>query len=208
MIRGRQAGDKMKIATMELTADMWPQVEALFGKTGACGGCWCQAWRIEKGEKWSDVQGEPAKKRLKKGIKDGTVMAILAFDGGSPVGWCTFGPRDSFSRLNRAPSLKCGDSSRVWSLPCFFVIRGYRGMGVAKAMLGHALKVMEKNGVETAEGYPSKPNKDGEYIAAFSWTGTISLFEKAGFKVAGNPDGGKVRMRKKLCDQKAQKKRG
>jgi GNAT superfamily N-acetyltransferase len=202
--RGRSCGvQAMKITTRELTADMWPQVEALFGKTGACGGCWCQAWRIEKGEKWNDVQGEPAKKRLRNGIKEGTTLAILAFEGESPIGWCTFGPRNSFSRLNRAPSLKCSDPSRVWSLPCFFVIRGCRGMGVAKAMLKHALDVMEEKGVEIAEGYPSKPNKDGQYIAAFSWTGTISLFEKAGFRIAGNRDAGKVRMRKQLIPKKA-----
>jgi len=188
----------VKITTKELIPEMWPEVEALFGKRGACGGCWCQAWRIEKGEKWQDIQGEPAKKRLKKGIKDGTTMAILAFDGESPVGWCTFGPRASFARLDRAPSLKCDDTEDVWSIPCFFVTSGYRKKGVATAMLNHALLAIKEKGGRIAEGYPSKPNRRGEYIPAFSWTGTLSLFEKAGFKVAGNRDGGKVRMRKRV----------
>lgn len=188
----------MKITTKELVPEMWREVEALFGKRGACGGCWCQAWRIEKGEKWQDVQGEPAKKRLRKDIKDGTTMAILAFDGESPVGWCTFGPRVSFARLDRAPSLKCDDPEDVWSIPCFFVISGYRKKGVATAMLSHALFAIKEKGGRIAEGYPSKPNRRGEYIPAFSWTGTLSLFEKAGFKVAGNKEGGKVRMRKRI----------
>jgi len=188
----------MRLTTKELSPDLWPQVEALFGKAGACGGCWCQAWRIEKGEKWNDIKGAVAKKRLRKGILDGTTLGIVAFDGTTPVGWCTFGPRDSFSRLNRARSLQCADSARVWSLPCFFVIRGYRGKGVAKAMLRHALEAMRAKGARIAEGYPSKPNKDGQYIAAFSWTGTLSLFEKAGFTTAGNPEGGKRRVRKQL----------
>ncbi len=177
---------------------MWHEVETLFGKKGACGGCWCQAWRTEKGEKWKDVQGDPAKKRLRKGIKDGTTMAVLAFDGDSPVGWCTFGPRLSFPRLNRAPSLKCDNPGDVWSIPCFFVVSGYRKKGVATTMLKHALLAIREKGGRIAEGYPSKPDKKGQYIPAFSWTGTLSLFEKAGFKVAGNPDGGKVRMRKNL----------
>ena len=195
----------MRISTVELAPRFWPQVEALFGKTGACGGCWCQAWRIEKGEKWNDVKGAIAKERLHNGILGGTTLGIIAFDGETPIGWCTFGPRDSFPRLNRARSLQCADSSRVWSLPCFFVIRGYRGKGVAKAMLKHAFEAMREKGVEIAEGYPSKPNKDGQYIAAFSWTGTISLFEKAGFATAGNAEGSKRRVRKQLNSRAAGK---
>ncbi len=52
--------------------------------------------------------------------------------------------------------------------------------------------------VEIVEGYPVKPNKDGQYIAAFSWTGTRELFKNAGFRVVGNRDGGKQRVRKVL----------
>ncbi len=186
----------MNLTTKELAPNHWPDVEALFGKNGASGGCWCQAWRVEKGEKWKAVQGAVAKERLRKGILNGTTMGVLAFDGEMPIGWCTFGPRDSFPRLNRAPSLKCDDSSHVWSIPCFFVLRDYRGQGVAKAMLKHALEAMKAKGVEIVEGYPSKPNKDGKYINAFAYTGTISLFEKLGFVTAGNPDTSKIRVRK------------
>jgi GNAT superfamily N-acetyltransferase len=191
----------MRLTTKELTSELWPQVERLFGEKGACGGCWCQAWRIEKGERWKNIEGAIAKQRLRKGILDGTVHGSLAFDGETPIGWCTFGPRDSFPRLNRARTLQCDDSASVWSLPCFFVLRGYREKGVSKAMLEHALEAMKSWGVKTAEGYPSKPGKDGRYIAAFSWTGTRSLFEKAGFTLAGNPEGSKIRMRKRLLPE-------
>jgi len=188
----------MRLTTEELTPHMWPQVEALFGSRGACGGCWCQAWHLEKGERWEEIRGAPAKARMRKGVKAGTLLGILAFDGETPVGWCAFGPRNTFSRLNRARTLKCDDADRVWSLPCFFVIRGYRGRGVAKALLAHALRAMEARGARIAEGYPSKPDAEGKYIAAFAWTGTRSLFAQAGFTVAGNAGGSKERVRKRL----------
>jgi GNAT superfamily N-acetyltransferase len=190
--------ENMGTRTRDLSPSLWPQVEALFGKNGACGGCWCQAWRIERGERWGDVKGAAAKERLRRGIESGTTFGALAFDGETPIGWCTYGPRDSFPRLNRARSLRCDDSSDVWSVPCFFVLRDYRRQGVAKALLLHALGAMAHRGVDVVEGYPSAPNKDGSYIAAFSWTGTISLFEKAGFVLAGNAEGSKRRMRKAL----------
>lgn len=190
----------MKIITKEVTPALWPWIEELFGSNGACGGCWCQAWRIEKGENWKDIQGDTAKRRFKKGITKETTFGIIAFDGDKPVGWCNFGPRNSYPRINRARTLKCDDAELVWSIPCFFVKNKYRGKGVATAMLNHALKALKKKKVKIAEGYPTKPDKNGIYITGFAWTGTISMFEKAGFFIAGNPDGGKRRMRKQLND--------
>ncbi len=188
----------LDVTTVEVCPASWPVVETLFGANGACGGCWCQAWRIEEGERWTDVKGATAKERLRRGILDGSTRGILAFAGQAPVGWCTFGPRESFPRLNRARSLRCDDADKVWSVPCFYVRRDARGKGVARALLDHALRAMRERGVTTVEGYPAAPNRDGSYIAAFSWTGTLSLFEKAGFVVVGNPDGSKRRVRKDL----------
>ena len=188
----------MRITTRDLAPGLWPAVEVLFGATGACGGCWCQAWRFERGEKWSAIKGACAKERLRSGILAGTVYGILAFDGEMPVGWCTFGPRLSFPRLALARTLRCDDAERAWSIPCFFVARGYRGKGVATALLDHALKTMARSGVEIVEGYPTKPDDSGRYIASFAWTGTRSLFAKAGFVVVGNPGGSKQRVRKTL----------
>ncbi len=188
----------MGIETKELAPALWPDLEALFGRNGACGGCWCQAWRIAKDERWEDVKGTKAKARLRKGVADESVRGVLAFAAGRPVGWCTFGPRASFPRLERARSLRCDDAARVWSVPCFFVARGWRGKGVATALLDHALRAMRRLGATTVEGYPSKPDAQGRYIAAFSWTGTQSLFRKAGFAVAGNAEGSKQRVRRTL----------
>jgi GNAT superfamily N-acetyltransferase len=188
----------MELRTVDLSPPLWPQVEVLFGKNGACGGCWCQAWRIEKGERWDDVKGDVAKERLRSGIEDGTTFGVLAFDGEMPIGWCTYGPRTSFPRLGRARSLRCEDAADVWSIPCFFVLRTHRRQGVAGVLLDRALRAMRERGATIAEGYPAAPNKDGSYIAAFSWTGTIPLFERAGFVLVGNAEDSKRRMRKTL----------
>jgi GNAT superfamily N-acetyltransferase len=188
----------MRITTEEVGPELWPEVERLFGVRGACGGCWCQAWRVAKGESWKALQGAPAKARLKKGLATGAMRGVLALVEGRAVGWCTFGPRPTFPRLERARTLRCDDAERVVSIPCFFVARGGRGRGVATALLARVLRILKSEGAEIAEAYPSKPGPDGRYIDTFAWTGTRSLFAKAGFTVAGNPEGGRQRVRKTL----------
>lgn len=191
----------MNVETRELAPELLPQMEALFGERGACGGCWCMAWRLPKGERWSDVKGDEARRRMRELVLHGKAFGILAFDGDTPVGWCSFGPRRDYARLDRAPSLACDDADRTWSLPCFFVKRGHRGKGVATAMLERALQAIARRGGRIAEGYPVKPLASGQSTpAAFAWTGTRRLFETAGFQVVGNPDGGKQRVRKVLGD--------
>jgi GNAT superfamily N-acetyltransferase len=183
-----------KITTQVLTPALWSDVEALFGKNGACGGCWCMFWRIEKGEKWDDIKGPKAKARLKKGIANGTVKGVLAYADGDPVGWCSYGERVSFPKLDRAPSLKCGDAAEVASVPCFYVKAGWREKGVGRALLAASLKALKKEGAKTIEGYPVKLPESGRLVPAFAHTGTESMFAAAGFKPEG-PRGGKQRMR-------------
>jgi len=191
----------MEIRTREVTAALWPDVESLFGARGACGGCWCWYWRLARGESWDAVKGETAQRRLRRGIATGAVMGVLAYAGAEPVGWCTYGPRPSFARLDRAPSLRCPDAEAVWSVPCFFVRRDHRGRGVATALLAAAVAAIRARGGRIVEGYPVKLAQTGRHADAFAWTGTRALFEGAGFVLAGNPDGGKQRYRLRLAGE-------
>jgi hypothetical protein len=36
----------MKLTIRPLTPDLWPAFVDLFGKSGACNGCWCMYWRV------------------------------------------------------------------------------------------------------------------------------------------------------------------
>ncbi len=171
------------ITYRELEPDMWPALEALFGEKGACGGCWCQTWRVERGGKlWEATKGEPARLRMKELVLSGKALGILAFDGDRAVGWCSFGPRADFPRIETMKAYRRDDTDGVWSITCFFIGKGSRGQGVARNLIREAVGAMRKRGVQVIEGYPVPLTKDGKKLpAAFSWTGPQAIFEQAGF---------------------------
>ncbi|HXX29419.1 MAG TPA: GNAT family N-acetyltransferase [Myxococcaceae bacterium] len=189
----------MGLEIRDLRPELWPELEALFGKNGACGGCWCMFWRLEQGERYSALQGPALKRRFKARVKRGDVLGAIAFADGEPAGWVTYGPRLSFPRLARARTLACDDADRVWSVPCFFVRRGFRGRGVASALLAHALGRMAERGAPLVEAYPVKPTRDGRPMPdAFAYTGTVAMFDRAGFTLAGSTAHARARMRRRL----------
>jgi GNAT superfamily N-acetyltransferase len=190
----------MKFQIKEMTPRLWQDLEQLFGENGACGGCWCMWWRIVPGENWLNLKGEEAKKRLRTMIENGAVRGLIAYNQSEPIGWCTFGKRTDFPRLNRARTLQCHDADKVACVPCFYVKNRYRKQGVSTELLKSAVRILAEEGEKIVEGYPVKPTKPGnkDIPAAFVFTGTIPLFEKQGFTLAGSPQTSKLRYRKSL----------
>ncbi|MFH1264030.1 MAG: GNAT family N-acetyltransferase [Pseudomonadota bacterium] len=187
----------MKLLLKELSPSLWNDLEKLFGPRGACGGCSCMSWRLPKGEKWADVKGEINQRSFKKLVLSNKAHGAIAYAEEEPVGWVSFDRRRDYARLDRAPSLACDDADRVWSIPCFFIRNGFRNQGVGSELLRFALRCLKRHGAKIVEGYPIKPYKSGGSIpAAFAWTGTLPMFQKAGFKLAGNGTSAKLRMRR------------
>src|SRR5688572_287492 len=105
--RTPKSAARVPLTIRPLTPADWPVVERLFGPKGACGGCWCMWWRVAMGGKtWHAAKGDPNRKRFRQLIEAGDVHAVLAFAGDEPVGWCCFGPRSDFPRLERVKGLR------------------------------------------------------------------------------------------------------
>lgn len=191
----------MSIETRVLTRDLWPAFEALFeANGGVAGGCWCVWWRLGRGERFADLKGRRAKRRIRELIRAGQANGVLAFVGGIPVGWCAFDRRVDLAKLDRAPSLACDDAPGVWSIPCFFVDRRHRRQGVARALLRAALDELRRRGAGVVEGYPVRPGKDGARVSAVSaFTGTTGLFRSEGFHIVASRPAGRQRARKSLA---------
>lgn len=178
----------------ELAPDLWPALEKLFGKHGACAGCWCMWWRLPAGETLHDVAYAEAKRRQKKLVLSGESRGVLAFAGGEPVGWCAYARRTELPRLARSRLFACDDPEHVWSIPCFFIKAGWRGKGIARALLRHALRSIRAQGGRIAEAYPVRPPATN----GTAFTGTVPFLESEGFVTLTSRPRGKQRARKAL----------
>jgi len=168
----------------ELKKTDWPNIEKLFGDRGACGGCWCMFWRREKGGKaWDAAKGQPNRRAFKELVVAGKAHGVLALDGDLPVGWCSFGKRTDFPRLERTKAYRRDDGRKVWSINCFYIAAGYRRQGLARKMAEIAVNAVRKRKGRLVEAYPVTLTKDGKRLPpAFAYTGPEIIFKELGFR--------------------------
>ncbi len=167
-----------KLSVRPLTSDLWPALEDLFGKNGACNGCWCMYWRI--GTAYYKRPRAENREAFQQVVKQGPPPGLLAFDGDVAVGWCQLTPRDALPWLDRTRVLKRVDDLPVWSISCFYVRRGYRRQGVTATLIDAALKAARRAKAPALEAYPGETEQPKRVPL---YTGTTSMFTRAGFKL-------------------------
>ena len=106
------------------------------------------------------------------------------FDNTVPVAWCSFGRRTEFPRTERMKAYAREDIDQVWSINCFYIANGYRGIGLAERLIEKAIKGIKRRQGKLIEAYPVPLTKAGEKLpAAFVYTGPEIIFERQGFKL-------------------------
>jgi GNAT superfamily N-acetyltransferase len=171
--------DDLDLEFYPLTSDRWADFEKLFGKRGACGGCWCMWWRLKRSE-FERQKGEGNRMAMKRIVDSGEVPGILAYARDQPIAWCSVAPKEAYPALGRSRTLMQVDDKPVWSIVCFFVAKPFRGKGITRKLLRAAMEYVQKQGGKIVEGYPVEPKK-GRIPDAFAYTGLASAFRKAGF---------------------------
>lgn len=162
------------LAVRPVTARRFADVEAVFGPNGGVQGCWCMYWRRPGG--WKD--NEKNHRRLRVRSAQTPPPGLLGYLQGDPVGWVQVGRRSEFERLERSKALGAIDDQPVWSVNCFFIHRAARRRGVARGLLVAAIEFASAHGASVLEGYPVDGPRKG---STDYYTGTLGLFERAGF---------------------------
>jgi GNAT superfamily N-acetyltransferase len=169
----------MDLVIRPATEERWPALEDLFGKAGACNGCWCMYWRI--GPRYAKRPRIDNRRDLHQLTVSGSPPGLLAFDGDVAVGWCELAPRADLAWLAQARYLPSVDDLPVWSIPCFYVRRTHRGQGVVGALIEAAVPAAEAAGAPALEAYPVDTAVPGHTRNLFP--GVASVFARHGFQV-------------------------
>ncbi len=168
-----------------LTPEMWPAFERLFGKQGACMGCWCMYWRLPRKE-YDAARGADAKRLFKERVKKGPPPGVVAFIGDEAVGWLQIGPRADAPQWNTPRRLSApvkpedAENAAVWGATCFFVKSSARRQGVTDALLKGGIAFARENGARVIEACPMDTQGRSDPISLY--VGRASVFERAGFK--------------------------
>jgi len=179
-----------------LTPARWPDLEALFGKQGACAGCWCMYWRQSKAEQ-SRRRGEGNRRAFRRLVRAARrPPGLLAYRDDEPAGWIAVEPKSAYPALLRSRRIAQVDAQPCWAVTCLYVGRRHRGQGVARALVRAAVAFAERHGAHLLEAYPLET--EGRVAAPEAWTGLVSLFDRAGFEEAARGKGRFVVMRRTL----------
>jgi GNAT superfamily N-acetyltransferase len=181
-------------------------LQAVLGTRGAAANCQCQRYKLRPREAFSKFPVEERARRLREQTACGhprsaTTSGLVAYLDREPVGWCAVEPRTAYGGLVRSFRVpwegrtedKVDES--VWAVTCVFVRAGFRGRGVAYALVRGAVDFARRRGARALEGYPML-TEPGRRIA---WdeihVGTRSIFAAAGFAEVNRPTLRRIVMR-------------
>ncbi|MEO3385761.1 GNAT family N-acetyltransferase [Mesorhizobium sp. CAU 1741] len=186
------------IEVLPLTPDRWPLFEDLFGKQGACYGCWCTHFRLRPAVRRENDR-ERNKDVIRNRVETGPPPGLLAISGGQAIGWMQLGPRADIPEWNNAgrvsaPLLQedAGDP-RIWAISCFFIRARSRGKGLSHVLVAGGVAAAREAGARYLEACPMDQSKDSRSIGLF--VGSTRVFEKAGFKTVATRKIGRPLMR-------------
>jgi GNAT superfamily N-acetyltransferase len=172
-----------ELEILPLTPKRWDDIAALFGEGGDPKTCWCMYWRV-RGKDWSLGDPRSSRDRLHDLVEADRDPApgLLAYRDGRAVGWVSVAPREDYERLTNSRVRPKLDEVPVWSVVCFVVSKTERRQGLTTCLLDAAMAYAVDHGAPALEAYPVDPG-DGRVPAALGYTGVLSTFEAAGFKV-------------------------
>ena len=99
MSKSEQIKVKSKYNFYPVTKENWKDFENLFGEKGACAGCWCMYWRMQRKE-YDSQRGSGTKRKMKNLVNKEMVPGILAYENNIPIGWCSVAPKFKSTKKN------------------------------------------------------------------------------------------------------------
>ncbi|SEB38018.1 Acetyltransferase (GNAT) family protein [Nitratireductor aquibiodomus] len=191
----------MSYQVAPLTSELWPAFEDLFGRQGACYGCWCTHFRLPPAVRRENNR-ERNKDHIKARIEAGPPPGLLLVEGGRADGWMQIGPRGDVPEWNNrgrvSAPVEDGDDRdpTVWAISCFFLRPSARRKGLSHHLVAAGIDHARVEGARFLEACPITHSRDTRSVGLF--VGSTRVFEKAGFETVLERKAGRPLMRLRL----------
>jgi GNAT superfamily N-acetyltransferase len=192
------AGSARDLRIVPANEASWSDLQTVFGTRGSAAYCQCQRFKLRPKEAFAKFPVEERAHRLREQANIGDADAastagLVAYLDGEPVGWCAVEPRAHYVGLvrnNRVPWLdrdedKADDT--VWAVTCIFTRAGFRGRGVAHALVRATVEFARSRGARALEGYPMLTTPGQKVMWEELLVGSRDFFEAAGFAEVSRP---------------------
>jgi GNAT superfamily N-acetyltransferase len=192
-----------ELAVVPANKASWTDLQAIFTTRGQGSRCYCQRFKLARGESFGSFPAEERAHRLREQTDCGhpesdTTSGLVAYLDDEPVGWCAVEPRSAYGGLARNQRIpwegrhedKTDDS--VWAVTCFFTRAGFRKRGIGRALAQAAVAFARERGARALEGYPIITK---DVISEELLVGTRAMFIEAGFTEVSHPTLRRVVMR-------------
>src|SRR5690606_2393324 len=176
------------VSVEPLTPGLWPAFEDLFGKQGACYGCWCTHFRLPPAVRRGSTN-QRNKDYIRARVEVGPPPGLLAMEDGRALGGMPIGPPIADGEAQ---------DPAVWAISCFYLRPKARGQGLTHQLVEGGIAHARASGARVLEACPIRQSKDSRSIGLF--VGSARVFEKAGFETVVERKAGRPLMRLKLAE--------
>src|SRR3954453_4407519 len=144
------AADGPTWATEPVTADRFEDFADVINPHRRSSHCWCLSHRLPARdiEALGSGSREQAMRRL---CERDQPPGVVTYRDGTPVGWCSIGPRADIPRLVSSKLIRPLDDTPVWSIICVVVRSGCRKQGVTGHLLNGAVAYAASRGAPAVE---------------------------------------------------------
>ena len=181
----------LRYTVVPASPDRWHDVATILDMQRERG-CFCLYYRQSAGD-YSRTPGPRRVEIMRALVAMEPAPGMLAYLGDALVGWCGFGPRPAMERLMRSRTIPFVDDRPFWSVVCFVVRVGHRRQGVARALLSGLIDYARESGAPGLEAYPIDP-EGARVNTTDAYVGTVSMFERAGFRKVVSTDATAARL--------------
>jgi len=191
----------IKLLTPELSADYFDFFENRAFTDDSPYRCYCQMYQMTKEQAKAAFDsaeerdpGRISREVAEQQIADGVLRGYLAYVDGKSIGWC-----NASDRANYPAEPMCDVpfyapvENREKAVVCFEIAPGYRGKGVATALLNRVIADAKIEGYLAVVSFPVVRDERYEWDCQ----GPIRLYQKVGFVKMAEQDNVVV-MRKDL----------